>query len=109
MSKPRYELNETTEMWRAIRHDRQDRRAEQLVPRTAEIHALEQQGFRVRRLTDYQFRVDEVLDLFPARRRYHHIKTQARGSYAKPFDLAVRLLRTRRAVVTAMTFHGGEQ
>ena len=75
------EPNEITEMWRDVRHDAQERRAARLPIRTEEILAVGRMGYRIRELTPYQFRVNERLDLFPTRRRWHDIKTQARGGY----------------------------
>jgi hypothetical protein len=81
---PRPEPNEITEMWRDYRHEMQERARERLAIRQVEIAALAEMGYRVRALTEYQFRVNERLDLFPTRRRYHDIKTQARGRYQNP-------------------------
>lgn len=90
----REEPNETTEMWRAIRHKRQDQRRARLGPRSEEISALERQGHSVRQLSPYQFRINERIDLFPTRQRYHDLKTQRRGSYGgeSPLEVVARLL-----------------
>lgn len=75
------EENETTELWREYRRAQQQRRADRLPIRSAEIEDLSRPGYKVRKLTDYQFRVNGVLDLFPIHRRYHNIKTGRRGGY----------------------------
>src|SRR5688572_28549993 len=61
--------------WKDYRQAQQDRRALRLPIRTEEILALRQDGFDVRQLTEYQFRVDGKLDLYPTHRRYHDIAT----------------------------------
>jgi hypothetical protein len=64
-----------------------ERKQERLSRRTDEIEALEQHGYTVRALTEYQFRINEQLDVYPTRKRFHHIKTQKRGSYTSLLDL----------------------
>lgn len=48
---------------------------------TPQILALENYGFTVRRITDYHYRVNEVLDLYPTSRRWHNLRTGKRGGY----------------------------
>ena len=81
-----------SEMWRAVRRDRQEQRAERLPGRQGEILALRGHGFGVRQLTEYQFRIDGTLDLFPTRRRFHHIPTDTRGSYTDALMCARTML-----------------
>jgi len=38
-------------------------------------------GYEIAIITDYQYRVNGILDLFPTSRKYHNIKTQKRGHY----------------------------
>src|SRR5262245_27159045 len=91
----RHATNEETELWREYRRAQQQRRADRLPPRTAEILALRGKGFHVEALTDYQFRVDGALDLFPIHRRFHDLKRQQRGGYQNVLDIAIRRLRQR--------------
>lgn len=37
--------------------------------------------FSIKQLTDYHFRVEDTVDLFPARKRYHNIKNDERGDW----------------------------
>lgn len=87
------EENEVSELWREHRRAQQQRRADRLPQRTEEILALRGKGFTVEQKTDYHFRVDGTLDLFPIHRRYHHLKTNTRGSYQNPMAVAVKFLR----------------
>lgn len=43
------------------------------------IKKLTARGYIVKKLSDYQFRINGVLDLYPVNMRYHNIKTQERG------------------------------
>lgn len=88
------EPNEESELWREYRRAQQQRRSDRLGPRTEAILALKGKGFDVRALTEYQFRIDGALDLFPIHQRYHHLPTQARGGYRNPVDVAMRFLRS---------------
>jgi hypothetical protein len=81
-------------VWKAYREAQQARRARRLPERTEEILRLRADNFRVRRLTNYQYRVDERLDLFPIHRRYHDIKVNKRGTYQTAKQIAVRVLRS---------------
>ena len=78
--KPRTEENEVTEMWRGLRHAQQERRAARLPGRQTEIAALSPE-FAIRKLTDYQFRVNERVDVYPVHRRYHVLDSGRRGTY----------------------------
>jgi hypothetical protein len=78
--------------FRAARKEQQERRAARLPVRTAEIERLSTAGYRVRRLTDYQFRVEEKLDLYPIHRRYHNIETGRRGQYRDAVAFAASVL-----------------
>src|SRR5882757_2366621 len=46
----------------------------------------DQYRFWVRELTPYQFRIDDVLDIFPTNTKFHNIKTGERGWY-RPSEL----------------------
>lgn len=81
------------ELWREYRRAQQQRRAARLPIRTQEILKLRAKGFDVRELTEFQFRVDGALDLYPIHRRYHVLKTGKRGGYSNALACAVRVLR----------------
>lgn len=87
--------NETTEMWKDHRRAQQERRADRLPAATEEILALNQAGFTVQKLTDYQFRVNGRLDLFPTHRRYHDVVANRRGSYSTARAIAERVCGAR--------------
>lgn len=40
--------------------------------------------YRIKKLTDYQYRVNDVIDIFPTNQKFHNIVTNKRGQY---FDL----------------------
>lgn len=59
----------------------------------AEIYALIDVGYRVRRITQFQYRINETLDLYPVHRRWHDISLNRRGRYGKAADIAGRKLK----------------
>lgn len=61
------------------RRDQQERRANRLPVRQAEIEALRDLGYDVKKLTDYQYRVNGIYDLYPIHNRWHHLKSGKRG------------------------------
>jgi hypothetical protein len=83
----------TTEDWRDIRRAQQERRAERLPGRQQEITALSESGYTVKKLTEYQFRVNDKIDLYPIHRRYHHLKSGRRGRYRDLLALVESILK----------------
>lgn len=59
--------------------EQQARRAARLPIRQREIEALAEQGFEIKRLTEWQYRVNNCLDLYPIHNRWHDIKKNRRG------------------------------
>ncbi len=49
--------------------------------RVSFLPQLIEEGFTVKKLTDYQYRVNEVLDIYPTNAKYHDIKRNKRGSF----------------------------
>jgi hypothetical protein len=37
--------------------------------------------YRVKQLSDYQFRINATIDVFPTNRRFHHLPSNTRGRY----------------------------
>ncbi len=85
-------MGDILDVYRVLREERQERRAKRLPVRTDEILKLAEHGYTVKKLTDYQFRVNDRLDLYPTRRRYHDTKTHRRGAYRTPLAIAERIL-----------------
>lgn len=81
------------EMWRAHREEVQARNAVRRASGTAEIEWLPD-DYTVQKLTDYQFRINGKVDVFPTHRKYHVLATGRRGSYGREnlHELLRRLL-----------------
>lgn len=71
--------NEDGELFRQMREAQQARRAERLPGRQKEIEALSELGYDVKKLTNYQYRVNGIYDLYPIHNRWHNLKTNKRG------------------------------
>ncbi len=74
------------------REEQQKRRAERLPIRQEEIEALAPE-YTVKKLTDYQFRINEVLDLYPIHKNWHNIKTKKRGQYKSVIEIVKQQIK----------------
>ena len=70
-----------TEIWKEYRQEQQDRRHLRLPIRTKQILSLRNLGYKIAKKTPYQFRINDVIDVYPIHNRYHNIKTGKRGGY----------------------------
>lgn len=68
------------------REAQQKRRAERLPDRQKEIESLSPE-YEVKKLTEYQFRINGTLDLYPIHRNFHNIKTNKRGTYKTVIEI----------------------
>jgi len=68
------------------REAQQKRRAERLPTRQEEIENLSP-DYNVKKLTDYQFRINGILDLYPIHKNFHNIKTNKRGKYKTAIEI----------------------
>lgn len=69
------------DVWRenkeAIRQHKEERRNEA----TGYILDLIREGYEVEQKTEFHFRVNATLDLYPTRRKWHNLKTGKRGTF----------------------------
>ncbi len=63
------------------REAQQKRRAERLPIRQEEIFNLGKEGYSINQYSEYQFRINGVIDVYPIHHRYHILKTGKRGEY----------------------------
>ena len=75
-------MSEDGDLWRNHRKTQQERRAHRLPHRTIQILSLSKEGYWVKQLSAYQFRINGVLDVYPIHNRWHDTKTGQRGGYA---------------------------
>lgn len=74
------------EDYRERKDEQQRRRAKRLPIRQAEIESISA-NYEVKKLTDYQYRINGILDLYPIHKRFHNIKTNVRGNYKSVIDI----------------------
>jgi hypothetical protein len=65
--------------WTQYKDEQKERRLERLPIRQDEIQSLSEVGYDVKKLTDYQYRINGVFDLYPIHNRWHNLKTNKRG------------------------------
>lgn len=74
------------EDFKDYREAQQKRRADRLPIRQQEIESLAP-AYDVKKLTNYQFRINGTLDLYPIHKNFHNIKTNKRGQYKTALDI----------------------
>lgn len=79
--------------WKEMRKEQQARRAARHPVRKAEIEGLAEKGFTVKPLTEFQFRVNDVLDLYPIHNRFHDLKKNRRGGYRNATEFVEKFFR----------------
>jgi aspartyl aminopeptidase len=85
-------MSELGEFWADYRQDQKERRIKRLPRRTEEILALSKIGYHVERKTEYQFRVNERIDLYPIHNRWHDLQKNKRGGYKNVRQFIERVL-----------------
>jgi hypothetical protein len=78
--------NELSEFWKQYRLEQKERRSDRLPIRQNGIEQLSDK-YDIKKLTEYQYRINGILDLFPIHNRWHNIKTNKRGGYKNPLDV----------------------
>ena len=86
-------MSDIGETWAYYREDQKLRRAHRLPVRTEQILSLRGSGFIVEQKSEYHFRIDNVLDLWPTHNRYHDLRTNQRGGYKDAIDFVRRKLK----------------
>ena len=77
------------------REAQQQRRAIRLPIRTEIINRLISEGYKVEWKTDYQCRINDILDLYPIHHRFHNIKTNKRGGYKHVHLIVEKTFKTK--------------
>lgn len=86
-------MGDMGDAWDGYRQAQQARRRLRLPARQNEIEALRGKGYAVVKLTEFHYRIDGVLDLYPTHRRFHHLRSGRRGGYQNALACAVTQLR----------------
>lgn len=68
-----------------------ERKEGRLIIRTGVIFSLPEK-FKVKKLTDYQFRINGLIDLYPTNRRFFHLKKKTRGNYPDTLKELIKFL-----------------
>lgn len=86
-----------SEDFKEMREAQQERRKARLAIRCIEILSLYEHGYDVEKITDYQYRINGIYDLYPIHNRWHHLKSGKRGG-AKNLAEFIRLnLKTNQS------------
>ena len=80
-AKPDKGKSELSEAWTEYKDEQRERRAARLEKRTEQILSLREKGYKVHRFTDYQYRINDAVDLYPTHNLFHDLKTGVRNNY----------------------------
>jgi hypothetical protein len=78
-------MNEDNEMWRQHNEEMRQMRERRRFNFEDIWEQLIKCGHRVKQMSLYQFRVDDVLDVYPSNKRWHDIRINRRGDLRVPF------------------------
>lgn len=86
-------MSEMGDDMKEYRDAQQKRRAERLPIRQKQIEALSYIGYTVKKLTDFQYRINDTYDLYPIHNRWHNLKTNKRGGAKNLADFIKDVLK----------------
>lgn len=66
-------MNEENKMWREYRQEQKERRTERRKVMGETFSKLIAEGYEVKRITDYHYRINGLLDIFPTHGKYHDL------------------------------------
>lgn len=84
-----------SEEWQQYKDEQKERRQERLPIRQKEIEDLVNLGYAVKKLTEFQYRINDVYDLYPIHNRWHDLKTNKRGGAANLAEFIIKNVKTK--------------
>ncbi len=82
-------MSDAIDGYRDLHECRREERTEKRTQNTAEILELRALGYDVRQITEYHFRIEGKLDLYPTRGRWHNLRHNKRGYYRNAAAICV--------------------
>lgn len=80
-------MGESSEIYEAMREERRERAEARREESAIVFLELAHAGFKVRAMTEYHYRINERLDIYPTGTKWHDIETGKRGFYRGPQKL----------------------
>lgn len=74
-------MSEMGDDFRALRDLRRESNRKNRVRVESQIWPLQAEGFKILELTPYQFRINDRLDIYTTRERWHDLRTGKRGTF----------------------------
>jgi len=81
------------EDWQQYKEEQKERRHERLPIRQKEIEDLATLGYNVKKLTEYQYRINDTFDLYPIHNRWHNLKNNKRGGVANLAQFIIKSIK----------------
>jgi hypothetical protein len=79
--------------WDQYRKEQKERRETRLPVRQSEIESLSDLGYVVEKKTDFHYRINGTIDLWPIHNRWHNIKTGKRGGAKNLKEFIIKSLK----------------
>ncbi len=89
------EINEESEMWRKHNKQMGEMREKRRTNFEDVFNDLIRRGHTLKQMSLYQFRVDDVLDIYPSNKRWHDIKSNRRGDLLVSLHNMANLIEMR--------------
>lgn len=80
----------TAEDFQQYREQEQRRKQSARDQNVPYILRLRESGYSVREITPFQFRINNVLDIFPTSRKFHYLPSNQRGRINTSFEKFVK-------------------
>lgn len=74
-------MSDIGEFWKIIKEDQRKQRQSNREHFIDQLGYVGKIGFEVEPISEYQFRINDVLDIFPSNRKFHDLKNNKRGRY----------------------------
>lgn len=71
--------SDESDSWARYKEEQKLRREIRLPIRTEEIHQLE--DYEIQKLSEYQYRINGLIDIYPIHARFHILRKNKRGNY----------------------------
>lgn len=80
-------MGDMAEGWNIIKEERQKYKDGNRETFRKGILDVLRESYDVKQITEYQFRINEVLDIYPSNRKWHLLTKNKRGQFRREYDV----------------------
>jgi len=89
-------MSDLSESYHDFREAAKKRREERRLSETETLLSFWEDDFDIRKITDYQFRVNSAVDIYPTNKKWHDLKTNKRGCYRDIIDFLISFFDVKK-------------